>query len=79
MGDIVGMPAYEAGKARHLARVVAQGDKLEIHLTAPAPDFPARLSSLSFCAVPDDTPDAPQHQPIPAAGPYYIASSNQTS
>jgi YVTN family beta-propeller protein len=76
-GDIVGEAAFNASKTGQLAGVVAHGDKLQIRLTAPAPDLPARLAMLSFCAVPDDTPDAPQTQPIPSAGPYYIASSSR--
>jgi peptide/nickel transport system substrate-binding protein len=74
-GDIVGEGAFNAGKTRHLAGVIAQGDKLQIRLTAPAPDLPARMAMLTFCAVPDDTPDTPQRQPIPSAGPYFITSS----
>ncbi len=31
---------------------------------------------ISFCAVPADTPDVPQTQPIASAGPYYIAESS---
>jgi peptide/nickel transport system substrate-binding protein len=75
MGDIVGFPAYEAGRAQHLAGVIARGDTLQIRLTARAPDLPARLATPSFCAVPDDTPNRPQSQTIPTAGPYYVASS----
>ena len=75
MGDIVGMRAYEAGRTDHLAGVTASGDRLRIRLTAPAPDLPARIATLPFCAVPDDTPATEQHQPIPSAGPYYITSS----
>ena len=74
-GDIVGEAAFNAGKVKELKGVVAKGNKLQVRLTAPAPDLPARLAMLSFCAVPDDTPDEPQTQPIPSAGPYYIASS----
>jgi YVTN family beta-propeller protein len=74
--DIVGEAAFDAGKTRNLAGVAARGDKLVIRLTSPAPDLPARLAMLSFCAEPGDTPDKPQSQPIPAAGPYYIASSS---
>jgi peptide/nickel transport system substrate-binding protein len=47
-------------------------------LTGAAPDFPERIATLSYCAVPDDTPDTQQSQPISTAGPYYIASSNQS-
>ena len=75
MGDIVGMRAYEAGRTAHLAGVTASGDRLRVRLTAPAPDLPARIATLPFCAVPDDTPATEQHQPIPSAGPYYITSS----
>lgn len=73
--DIVGEPAFNAGKTSRLAGVSALGNKLEIRLVAPAPDLPARLAMFTFCAVPDDTPDTPQSGPIPSAGPYYIASS----
>jgi peptide/nickel transport system substrate-binding protein len=75
MSDIVGMRAYQAGKTRHLAGVTARGNRLQIRLTAPAPDLPARLATTWFCAVPDDTPMTGQSRPIPSAGPYYITSS----
>ncbi len=74
MGDIVGAKAYIAGHANRLAGVSATGDKLVIHLTAPAPDLPARLAAPWFCAVPPDTPITPNGVPaIPSAGPYYVA------
>jgi YVTN family beta-propeller protein len=76
MGDIVGMPAFLAGRTADLAGVTASGDRLQIRLTAPSPDLPARIATLPFCAVPDDTPMAAQHHPIPSAGPYYVASSS---
>ena len=76
MGDIVGMPAFEAGRAAHLAGVTASGNRLQIRLTRPSPDLPARLATGPFCATPDDTPDTPQQLPIPSAGPYYIVSSS---
>ena len=77
MGDIVGMSAFQAGRSPHLAGVIASGDRLQIRLTAPAPDLPARIATLPFCAVPDDTPATAQSRPIPSAGPYYIASSSR--
>ena len=77
MGDIVGMPAFQAGRAAHLAGVTASGDRLQIRLTAPSPDLPARIATMAFCAVPDDTPMTAQHQPIPSAGPYYIVPSSR--
>ena len=77
MGDIVGMPAFQAGRTAHLAGVTATGNRLQIRLTAPSPDLPARIATLAFCAVPDDTPITAQHQPIPSAGPYYVLSSSR--
>lgn len=51
------------------------GRTLTIRLRRPAPDLPARLAYPYFCAVPTDTPLSPQRvQPIPSAGPYYVAS-----
>lgn len=48
---------------------------LTIRLRNPAPDLLARLAYPYFCAVPTDTPETVQRvQPIPSAGPYYIAS-----
>ena len=77
MGDIVGMPAFHAGRAAHLAGVTASGDRLQIRLIAPAPDLPARIATPAFCASPDDTPLTAQQQPIPSAGPYYVVSSSR--
>jgi len=76
MGDIVGMPAFEAGRTAHLAGITASGNRLQIRLIRPSPDLPARLAIVPFCAVPDDTPDTPQHGRISSAGPYYITSSS---
>ena len=73
--DVVGAPAYMAGKTRHIAGVEAQGDRLRIHLTARAPDLPARLAISLFCAVPTDTPNRPVFGALPSAGPYYVASA----
>jgi YVTN family beta-propeller protein len=71
--DVVGAHAYIAGKARDIPGVEASGDRLTIHLTARAPDLPARLATSSFCAVPTDTPNSPVSGSLPSAGPYYIA------
>ena len=48
--DVVGAPVYMAGKARHIAGIQAQGGRLTIHLTARAPDLPAR--SRPRCSAP---------------------------
>ena len=56
LADVVGARAYMAGKASHIAGVVANGDTLTIRLLAPAPDFLSRLAQPAFCAVPSNTP-----------------------
>lgn len=73
--DIVGVKAYEAGKAQSISGVTARGDKLTIRLTAPAPDFLTRIALPFFCAVPPGTPVNTQGvRVIPSAGPYYLVS-----
>jgi YVTN family beta-propeller protein len=73
--DIVGARAYAAGHAAKIAGVRATRDQLTIRLLAPAPDFPARIASQYFCAIPPETPIDPKGVAgIPAAGPYYITS-----
>lgn len=73
--DIVGARAYHAGRTARLAGVTTRGDRLIVHLTAPAPDFPARVAEPAMCAVPTDTPITPGGvQSVPSAGPYRVAS-----
>src|SRR5262249_32477166 len=74
LSDVVGARAYMAGKARHITGIQARGDRFTIHLTARAPDLPARLATSPFCAAPPATPIRPLSGPIPSAGPYFIAS-----
>jgi ABC-type oligopeptide transport system substrate-binding subunit len=72
VSDIVGLRAYQAGRTRHIAGVVARGDTLTIRLTAPSPSLPARLATPYFSAVPPDTPiDSAGVEGIASAGPYY--------
>jgi DNA-binding SARP family transcriptional activator len=75
LADVDGMDAYRRGLTTHLAGVEAAGDRLTIRLRRPVADLDARLASLYFCAVPRDTPVVPTglQDPIPSAGPYYIA------
>jgi peptide/nickel transport system substrate-binding protein len=75
MSGIVGLDAYAAGKARHIAGVTARGDTLTIRLRSPDPTLPDKLSMPFFCAVPLNTPlDARGVAPLAGAGPYYLAS-----
>ena len=73
LADVVGARAYMAGRASHVAGVVASGDTLTIRLLAPAPDFLSRIALQAFCAVPSNTP-IKEVREIPSAGPYYVAS-----
>jgi serine/threonine-protein kinase len=75
--DILGVSAYRAGKAAHVAGIAVHGNSLAITLVKPAGDFLTRLSMFAFCPVP---PSLPIHvngftvRPIASAGPYYISS-----
>jgi serine/threonine-protein kinase len=74
LSDIVGAPAFHAGKAAHISGIAVNGNTLRIRIVAPSGDFPARLSMPFFAAVPIGTPiinGGVQH-PIPSAGPYYL-------
>jgi ABC-type oligopeptide transport system substrate-binding subunit len=71
----VGVGAYAAGRARHIAGVTASGDTLTVRLTGPASNLPARISLPFFCAVPLGTPiDSDGLRRVPSAGPYYVTS-----
>ena len=74
--DIAGVDAYRAGRTPHVAGISAHGDTLTIRLETPAADLPARMALPYFCAVPVRTPIVQNglEEPIPAAGPYYLAA-----
>jgi YVTN family beta-propeller protein len=75
LADVVGAGAYMAGKTDHISGVIANGDTLTIHLVKPVGDFPTRIATPSFCAVPPGTPIDPKGvRVLPSAGPYYLAS-----
>jgi DNA-binding SARP family transcriptional activator/streptogramin lyase len=78
LADVVGMHAYRRGLTTHLAGIEARGPRLTIRLERPLADLDARLAAPYFCVVPKDTPAAPTglQDPIPSAGPYYIAGSS---
>ena len=75
LGSVVGMHAYRRGLTTHLAGVEAAGARLTIRLSRPVANLDARLAASYFCAVPVDTPAVPTglQDPIPSAGPYYVA------
>jgi peptide/nickel transport system substrate-binding protein len=73
--DIVGVQAYEAGKAKHISGISVRGNTLTVRLTDASPDILSRLSVIWFCPVPPGTPvEATGVNTVPSAGPYYVAS-----
>ena len=71
--DIVGAGRVLAGRAASASGVVARGTTLVVRLTRPAPDFPHRMASTFFCAVPPSLPIDPEGVgAFPAAGPYSV-------
>jgi DNA-binding SARP family transcriptional activator/ABC-type oligopeptide transport system substrate-binding subunit len=73
--DLAGFAAFEAGKTKHLSGVAVHGDRISIRLTHARPDFPERVATPFFCAVPIGTPVDPRGvREIPSAGPYFVAS-----
>lgn len=76
LGDVVGAKQVLSGAATTASGVTTNGDTLTVHLVRPAPDFVTRMAMPFFCAIPAGLPAVPQgFQPIPMAGPYYIASA----
>ncbi|HEU5242783.1 MAG TPA: protein kinase, partial [Gaiellaceae bacterium] len=76
VADIVGAKAFYAGKAPHVSGIAVRGDRLSITLVKPAGDFPTRMAMPQFCPVPLSIPvRGGGNEPIPSAGPYYIAST----
>ena len=65
---IVGVRAFEQGRAAHVTGIAAVGQRLTITLLKPVGDLPARLAIPFFCAVPIGTPPDPSGLPsVPAA------------
>jgi peptide/nickel transport system substrate-binding protein len=75
ISDIVGAQAVLDGRAKRLAGVTVNGNRLTIRLTKPAPDFLNRIAMWFFCAIPTSTSvDPAKEKPVPTAGPYYVSS-----
>ena len=74
VSDIVGAKAVIAGKAEHASGVKATGNRLVVTLEAVAPNFLARLTLTTYCAVPPSLPPDPEGVPaFPGSGPYTIS------
>jgi ABC-type transport system substrate-binding protein/tRNA A-37 threonylcarbamoyl transferase component Bud32 len=74
---IVGLAAFRAGKAAHVAGIKVRGDTLSITLVKPSGDFLGRISLPHLCPVPLRTPmsPTPPDRALPSTGPYYVSST----
>ncbi len=73
LDEIVGAADVIQGKADRVVGVRALGTyRLQIRLSRPAGDFPARLTMPFFCPLLPSTPLEPIEDP-PGSGPYYVA------
>jgi peptide/nickel transport system substrate-binding protein len=74
--DIVGAKACTSKRCDLARAIVANDDAntVTFHLTAPDPNFLAKLALPTASAVPADTPLRVQSRPLPATGPYMFAS-----
>ena len=74
LGDVVGVAAVQAGKAKRPSGVKVSGNTISFRLTEPRADFLARIGMPFFCAVPADLRIDPKGvNTPPGAGPYYVA------
>lgn len=85
ISDIEGESAFLAGEVDHISGLEANGGVLTITLERPSPDFLERLALPFFCPVPNASPlvnggagayvayPGRSLQPVPSAGPYFIA------
>jgi ABC-type transport system substrate-binding protein len=73
--NIEGAAAVSSGKATSVSGVVADGNKLVVHLDARNGAFLEQLSQMYTCPVPNGTPaKANEKGTLPATGPYMIQS-----
>jgi len=78
LADIVGARERIEGGARTATGVrVLTGNRLQVELTAPAPDFLHRIAMPYCSAIPLDLTSDPAGAPAPpSAGPYYVAAKS---
>ena len=74
MSDVVGIGAYESGKAAHISGIVAKGNRLTLRLSAPVPDLPSGSRCLTSARPARDAARPKGVRVIPSAGPYHVTS-----
>lgn len=75
MSDVVGLTAYRARRTSGVSGIVLRAGALQITTRRPVRDLPARLALPYFCILPAGTPTplGGYQDPLPTAGPYYLA------
>ncbi|HZT86129.1 MAG TPA: ABC transporter substrate-binding protein [Gaiellaceae bacterium] len=79
---LVGGTAFAKGKSQHISGIKARGLTLTIHLTRIVPQFTTIMGMQWFSAIPSNMPYSNRNSGIlkyASAGPYYLASNNNTS
>ena len=74
--DIVGLRAFQAGRAKHIAGIVARGKSSAHHTDGAGRCVPAADLAAIFLPCSDWNSDPPNSvaRPIARDGPYYVAS-----
>ena len=75
LSDVVGLGSYRERRSRDVSGITVRQGALVITTRRPVHDLPARLALPYFCVLPAGTP-TPQggyQDPLPTAGPYYLA------
>ncbi|HEV2254790.1 MAG TPA: ABC transporter substrate-binding protein [Streptosporangiaceae bacterium] len=76
--NVIGAPAYLAGKSNTVAGIVATTNTVTFHLTAPDGAFLYKAALPTTCPVPSGTPMKPQESGTlemnSASGPYKLQS-----
>ncbi len=69
-----GSVAFMEGRSRHVTGIEAEGNVVTITLNRRQPDLLWRLSTPTFCVVPEGSPSPSGLLPPPSAGPYYLTA-----
>ena len=73
--DVVGLDSYRDHRTSDVSGITVRQGALVITTRRPVRDLPARVALPYFCILPAGTP-TPQggyEEPLPTAGPYYLA------
>jgi DNA-binding SARP family transcriptional activator/streptogramin lyase len=73
--DVVGVAAYRRYQSSGVSGIRLRHGTVQITTRRPVRDLPARLALPYFCVLPAGTPTPPggYQDPLPTAGPYYLA------